>query len=76
MDGEEAFVGFTDDVEAAINEVCFNMLYFMLYSWIVFVPLLSVTVKVFPSDDPMDKRDFDPVKYINELFPSEQVWHS
>ncbi|XP_064392979.1 vacuolar protein sorting-associated protein 53 homolog [Halichondria panicea] len=28
--------------------------------------------EVFPSSNPLDKRDFNPVEYINELFPSEQ----
>jgi len=27
---------------------------------------------VFPSDDPLDSSSFDPVGYINRLFPSEQ----
>lgn len=28
--------------------------------------------EVFPSDDPLDKPDFEPVDYINGLFPTEQ----
>eukprot|EP00053_Salpingoeca_punica_P016055 m.149724 g.149724 ORF g.149724 m.149724 type:complete len:855 (+) comp16865_c0_seq1:404-2968(+) len=28
--------------------------------------------EVFPSDDPLDAPDFDPVVYINNVFPSEQ----
>ena len=28
--------------------------------------------EIFPSDDPLDTPDFDPVDYINELFPTEQ----
>lgn len=28
---------------------------------------------MFPSDDPLDKPDFDTVAYINSLFPNEQV---
>ncbi len=28
---------------------------------------------MFPSEDPLDKPDFDIVKYINDLFPNEQV---
>ncbi len=27
---------------------------------------------ILPSDDPLDKPDFDLVEYINELFPNEQ----
>jgi vacuolar protein sorting-associated protein 53 len=27
---------------------------------------------VFPSQDPLDKADFNPVDYINSLFPTEQ----
>lgn len=26
------------------------------------------------SDDPLDRDDFDPIAYINELFPNEQVY--
>lgn len=29
--------------------------------------------KAFPSDDPLDNPDFDPVDYINSLFPNEQA---
>ena len=28
--------------------------------------------EIFPSDDPLDAPDFDPVDYINEMFPTEQ----
>ena len=28
--------------------------------------------EVFPSDDPLDAPDFDPIDYINEMFPTEQ----
>ena len=27
--------------------------------------------EVLPSDDPLDRADFDPVKYINNIFPDE-----
>lgn len=27
---------------------------------------------ILPSDDPLDRPDFDLVEYINELFPNEQ----
>ena len=26
------------------------------------------------SNVPLDKKDFNPINYINELFPNEQVW--
>eukprot|EP00729_Bicosta_minor_P012793 gene12793-9347_t len=29
--------------------------------------------QAFPSDDPLDNPDFDPVDYINSLFPNEQA---
>lgn len=29
--------------------------------------------QAFPSDDPLDDPDFDPVDYINSLFPNEQA---
>jgi hypothetical protein len=28
--------------------------------------------EILPSDDPLDKADFDLTEYINELFPNEQ----
>ena len=28
--------------------------------------------QVLPSDDPLDRQDFNPVDYINSLFPTEQ----
>ena len=31
-------------------------------------------LQVFHSDDPLDSKDFNPVDYINTLFPTEQVW--
>lgn len=39
--------------------------------------LLSAEVQkaiaeILPSDDPLDKPDFDLIEYINELFPNEQ----
>ncbi len=27
---------------------------------------------MFPSSNPLDARDFDPIEYINALFPTEQ----
>lgn len=30
-------------------------------------------LKVFHSDDPLDSKDFNPVDYINSIFPTEQV---
>ena len=29
--------------------------------------------QVFKSDDPLDSKDFNPVDYINAIFPTEQV---
>uniref|UniRef100_A0AC11DR28 VPS53 subunit of GARP complex n=1 Tax=Ovis aries TaxID=9940 RepID=A0AC11DR28_SHEEP len=29
--------------------------------------------QVFPSQDPLDRADFNAVEYINTLFPTEQV---
>lgn len=31
------------------------------------------TLQVFPSQDPLDRADFNAVEYINTLFPTEQV---
>jgi hypothetical protein len=34
--------------------------------------VLDVIASILPSDDPLDKQNFDVVSYINELFPTEQ----
>lgn len=31
------------------------------------------SLQVFPSQDPLDRADFNAVEYINALFPTEQV---
>ncbi|XP_014210535.1 vacuolar protein sorting-associated protein 53 homolog [Copidosoma floridanum] len=45
--------------------------------WISMIPKFSPSVqaaidKVMPSNDPLDHPDFNPVDYINSLFPTEQ----
>jgi hypothetical protein len=30
-------------------------------------------LQVCPSKSPLDRKDFNPIDYINELFPNEQV---
>ena len=30
-------------------------------------------MQVYQSSDPLDSKDFDPIDYINQLFPTEQV---
>lgn len=38
-----------------------------------FPPDVLVAISnILPSDDPLDKPDFDLVEYINEIFPNEQ----
>lgn len=34
------------------------------------------TWQVCPSSDPLDSKDFNPIDYINQLFPTEQVIRS
>ena len=34
--------------------------------------VLQAISLILPSDDPLEKPDFDLVEYINELFPNEQ----
>ena len=34
---------------------------------------LPLSMQVYPSSNPLDQKDFNPIDYINELFPSEQV---
>ena len=31
----------------------------------------AAIMSVFPSDDPLDSSSFDPVAYINKIFPSK-----
>ena len=38
-------------------------------------PSLSLHPQVYSSSNPLDQKDFNPIDYINELFPSEQVCH-
>ena len=33
---------------------------------------IIIGLQVLPSDDPLDRPDFNPVDYINSLFPTEQ----
>nr|CAG4649978.1 EOG090X024P [Sida crystallina] len=45
----------------------------LLNQHITFPPdVLAAIDQVFPSQDPLDKADFNPVDYINGLFPTEQ----
>jgi hypothetical protein len=37
-----------------------------------FILMQAAIAEVFPSSDPLDAADFSPIKYINELFPTEQ----
>ncbi|KJE95118.1 vacuolar protein sorting 53 [Capsaspora owczarzaki ATCC 30864] len=40
---------------------------------VAYAPQVEAAIKqVFPSDDPLDSPDFNPVNYINALFPTEQ----
>lgn len=41
----------------------------MMVDCVCFPPSLQV----FPSQDPLDRADFNAVEYINALFPTEQV---
>lgn len=36
------------------------------------VSILNVLLQILPSDDPLDKPDFDAIDYINNMFPTEQ----
>ena len=36
------------------------------------VELEDILSELFPSDDPLDQKDFDVNQYINSLFPNEQ----
>ena len=51
----------------ALFSVCMYNLINYMYVYDIFL------FQVFPSNNPLDKRDFNPIDYINELFPSEQV---
>ena len=37
------------------------------------LPVICYFQQVFKSDDPLDSKDFNPVDYINSIFPTEQV---
>lgn len=56
----------TNDVDDFLEDETFNQ-------FIAFPPeVISAIDQVFPSDDPLDKADFNPIDYINNLFPTEQ----
>ena len=38
------------------------------------VELEEILAELFPSDDPLDQKDFDVTQYINGLFPNEQSY--
>ncbi|EFX62721.1 hypothetical protein DAPPUDRAFT_336536 [Daphnia pulex] len=45
----------------------------LVNQYIVFPPeVIAAIDQVFPSQDPLDRADFNPVDYINNLFPTEQ----
>nr|CAG4650778.1 EOG090X024P [Simocephalus serrulatus]SVE94101.1 EOG090X024P [Simocephalus serrulatus] len=45
----------------------------LINQYIVFPPeVIAAIDQVFPSQDPLDRADFNPVDYINNLFPTEQ----
>ena len=35
--------------------------------------IVFINIRFFKSDDPLDSKDFNPVDYINAIFPTEQV---
>ena len=41
---------------------------------IMTVELEEILAELFPSDDPLDQKDFDVTQYINGLFPNEQSY--
>ena len=67
------------EVEEAIREVSLPSAPPRLATFVYFIPPpLSLTprplwLQVCPTSDPLDSKDFDPIDYINQLFPTEQV---
>ena len=57
-------VMYETEVEEAIREVTHPLM--------THLPLTHTT-QVCPTSDPLDSKDFDPIDYINQLFPTEQV---
>ena len=57
-------VMYETEVEEAIREVTHPLM--------THLPL-TPTTQVCPTSDPLDSKDFDPIDYINQLFPTEQV---
>ena len=58
---------YSPEVEEAIKEVSSRLCMAATSD-----PPLSI-LQVYPSSNPLDQKDFNPIDYINELFPSEQV---
>ena len=47
--------------------------YYETHSYLLSITLYIFLNQVFKSDDPLDSKDFNPVDYINSVFPTEQV---
>ena len=82
--GELEALLYSPEVEGAIKEVspCYyqpvNLLTLNVYAFFpprVTPPLIDppCLLQVYPSSNPLDQKDFNPIDDINELFPSEQV---
>ena len=74
--GELEAVLYSSEVEEAIKEVM-RATYSIVDSNVIVTlhdgSLFPFVLKVCPSTNPLDKKDFNPIDYINELFPNEQV---
>ena len=63
------FIAFPPEVISAIDQVISLTFSTWMRNW----RLSSIHCsQVFPSEDPLDKADFNPTDYINNLFPTEQ----
>ena len=63
---------FNKQSTSTLHAQCFNINAFSLLCCMI-PASLPLSMQVYPSSNPLDQKDFSPIDYINELFPSEQV---
>lgn len=70
MSNEFELIKFSAEVQNAIEQVRNN---FLINLILISHNIMNYEhIQVVPSDDPLDVADFNPIDYINSLFPTEQ----
>ena len=70
------YTGFKKFYSKLLSHYCqYNIIFVMIdiYIYIYIYNCFSYYFKVISGTDPLDGKDFNPIDYINALFPTEQV---